>query len=339
MAMARKTQISLEDTTYYHCIARCVRKAYLYGEDHVTGKNYEHRKQWILDRLSVLSDMFSINIAAYAIMSNHYHLVLHVDVQQAESWSDEEVIKRWLTLFKGVAVIDLYRQGLIESDAQMDLVESTVAQWRERLTDISWYMRCLNEHIARLANKEDNCKGRFWEGRFKSQALLDETALLTCMAYVDLNPIRAGITDTPEDSDFTSIQQRINGHLEKQKKMPPKSKSTQPKMIKHLTPFIGDEHLSKEMIEGIYFNEADYFTLVDVTGRLIREDKRGNIPSELQPILRRLGINSTNWVESVEHYGRKYYLMAGSESKLQKMSEKLGQCWMKGLKTSQLLYA
>jgi len=217
-------------------------------------------------------------------------------------------------------------------------VRTTIQQWRERLMDISWYMRCLNEHIARLSNKEDGCKGRFWEGRFKSQALLDETAVLTCMAYVDLNPIRAGITDTPETSDFTSIQTRIKQRLEKQQKSQ-KTENNKVNITRHLTPFLGDEHLSKQTTEGIYFNEADYLTLVDVTGRLIREDKRGHIPQELRPILQRLGINSANWVEAVEHYGRKYYLMSGSESKLHKMSEKLGQCWMKGLKTSQLLYA
>jgi len=333
MTTARNTQISLEDTPYYNICGRCVRRAFLCGEDHVTGKNYEHRKQWMLDRLKVLSNMFSIDVAAYAIMSNHYHLVLHVDVEKAKAWSDEEVIKRWLTLFKGVAVIDLYRQGLVESDAQLALVKATIEQWRERLMDISWYMRCLNEHISRMANKEDNCKGRFWEGRFKSQALLDETALLTCMVYVDLNPIRAGMADSPEASDFTSIQARINDHLKALKKE--KIQTT----TKGLTPFLGDESLSKQGTLGIYFNETDYFTLVDVTGRLIRDDKRGHIPQELKPILCRLGINSANWVESVKHYGRKTYRMLGSESRLQKMSDKLGQCWLKGIKTSQLLYA
>jgi len=77
------------------------------------------------------------------------------------------------------------------------------------LKDLSWYMRCLNEKVARMANAEDACTGRFWEGRFKSQALLDEAAVVSCMAYVDLNPIRAGICESLETSAFTSIQERL----------------------------------------------------------------------------------------------------------------------------------
>jgi hypothetical protein len=70
-------------------------------------------------------------------------------------------------------------------------------------------MKCLNQPIAKMANKEDNCTGHFWEARFKSQALLTEEALITCMAYVDLNPIRALMANTPETSEHTSIKERI----------------------------------------------------------------------------------------------------------------------------------
>ena len=191
MTIARNNQISVSDTPYYHCIGRCVRRAFLCGEDPITGQNYEHRRQWIVDKLAELSEVFAINVCAYAVMSNHYHAVLHIDTEQAEAWSDDQVIEHWLKLFRGPVLIQRYLKGETKTQAEHLKVAEMVTVWRERLSDLSWFMRCLNESIARRANAEDHCRGRFWEGRFKSQALLDEAALLTCMAYVDLNPIRA----------------------------------------------------------------------------------------------------------------------------------------------------
>ncbi|MET0068358.1 MAG: transposase, partial [Candidatus Thiodiazotropha sp.] len=209
MPKPRKALISLDNTPYYHCISRCVRRAFLCGEDPLTGQSYNHRRQWILDKLIELSDCFAIDCCGYALMSNHYHLVLHVDGEAAKNWSQETVINRWQRLFKGSVLVDRYQSGLNQSRAEQNTMDLLVSKWRERLSDISWYMRCLNESVARRANQEDQCTGRFWEGRFKSQALLDEKALAACLAYVDLNPIRAGMAQTPESSEYTSISERI----------------------------------------------------------------------------------------------------------------------------------
>ena len=201
MPEPRYRQVSIDDTPYYHCISRCVRRAFLCGSDPVTGFDFEHRRQWIIDRIKLLCSIFAVDLCAYAIMHNHYHIVIRIKADEVKQWSDEEVAKRWMRIFSGDLLV---RQYLMKADltrAELKYVADRLLTWRARLDDLSWFMRCLNEPIARMANREDHCTGSFWEGRFKSQALLDERALLASMTYVDLNPIRAGIAKTPEESD------------------------------------------------------------------------------------------------------------------------------------------
>ncbi len=175
-------------------------------------------------------------------------------------------------------------------------------------------MRCLNEHVARLANKEDKCTGRFWEGRFKSQALLDEAALMTCMAYVDLNPIRANIAMTPENSEYTSVRERIQQHLGK------------PHQADNLLVMDGDNSNS----QGIPFYLNDYLELIDWSGRAIRENKSGSIPINLKPILSRLQIEPDTWIKQVNHFGKRNFRLAGSKEMIKAIALKVGRKWMNG---------
>ena len=209
MTIGRKFQISLDDTPYYHCIARCVRRAFLCGKDTYSGQDFNHRRAWLVDRLKQQASIFSIDICAYAIMNNHYHVVLRIDRDRVRQWTDAEVLTRWTQLFRGPLLVRRQLEGGQLNEVERQTVIEIARVWRGRLYDVSWFMRCLNEHIARRANAEDECTGRFWEGRFKSQALLDEAALLSCMAYVDLNPVRAGIAASLTDADFTSVSERL----------------------------------------------------------------------------------------------------------------------------------
>jgi REP element-mobilizing transposase RayT len=190
-----------------------VRRAFLCGDNSQSGKSFEHRRQWIEERLPEVAGVFAIDVAAYAVMSNHYHVVLHIDSETAESWTDDEVAERWHRLFHGSLLSQRYVRSENLTDAEQKAVARQITEWRERLLSISWFMRCVNEPVAREANLEDNVSGHFWEGRFKSQALLDEKALAACLAYVDLNPIRAGMARTPESSDYTSIQRLFDPAL------------------------------------------------------------------------------------------------------------------------------
>jgi hypothetical protein len=158
-------------------------------------------------------------------------------------------------------------------------------------------MRCLNQPIARQANVEDKCTGKFWESRFTSQALKSEEALLSCMTYVDLNPVRAGIADRPETSSHTSIQERVKPGFDVQQAIEDQTACGDlldyKTPLKPLLPF--ETRLLNEPHGGISFNFKEYLALVDWTGRIIRSDKRGHIDNALPPILARLEISSEQW--------------------------------------------
>ena len=196
------------NVNYYHVYSRCVRRAFLCGVDELTGRDYEHRRSWVEDRVRILSALFSIDLCSYAIMSNHYHLVVKLNPDEPATWSDDEVLNRWTALFKGPPLLQQYRAGESLTAVERDAVRTMTAVYRQRLGCLSWFMKSLNEPIARMANKEDNCTGHFWEARFESQPLCSEHALLGAMVYVDLNPIRAKIARTPEESEYTSIKDR-----------------------------------------------------------------------------------------------------------------------------------
>lgn len=199
-----------------------------------------------------------------------------------------------------------------------------IEQWRHRLYDISWFMRNLNETIARRANEEDDCAGRFWEGRFKSQAIPDDAALLACMSYVDLNPIRAGIVDTPVNSDFTSIQECIRHYHKILSQTGNRAEAliSTPNM---LLPLIGGEHKDKK--QGLNFSLIDYLELADWTGRAMRDNKTGSIPEQLEPILERLYIEPEVWLDSVQNYSNNYYTVVGTREAIRDYSAALGRKW------------
>jgi REP element-mobilizing transposase RayT len=324
MTISRKKQICLQETPYYHCVSRCVRRAFLCGEDKLSGRNYEHRRDWVVDKLKQLTEVFAIDICAYAVLHNHTHIVVKIDQQRALSWSYEEVINRWTALYKPSPIVDRYLNGIKLTKVEKSVVAEDIEKWRHRLYDISWFMRNLNETIARRANEEDGCSGRFWEGRFKSQALLDEAALLTCMSYVDLNPIRVGIADMPETSDFTSIQERIR-HYHKQLKKKGNASKTQLSAPKGILPFTGGEHQDKKL--GLPFSLADYLELTDWAGRAIREDKAGAIPTRLSPILERLNINPEAWLDTVQNYNNNFYNVVGTRKAIKAYSAALERQW------------
>lgn len=295
-------------------------------------------------------------------MSNHYHLVLYVNQQQADAWDDQEVIDRWTELFpRNAAIVETLQKNMTSAAARKQL-RQTVKQWRERLADISWFMRCINESIARQANREDECTGRFWEGRFKSQALLDEKALVTCMAYVDLNPIRAGVSDSLEASDFTSIQERLIGHARKVKT---RSYRQQRLLSRRRARHLLDRQATAKQaglrsmaeLDGLSqaplpITQRAYFELLQSTCTALHStdpptNMMGGSSDKKHRMLTLLGISADAWLKSVTAFHRHYSVAAGTEAALIHFQEsrikagvhfKHPHKWVRGIHSSRLLY-
>ena len=357
MTSPRSVLVSLEDTPWYHCVSRCVRRAFLCGEDRFSGMNFDHRRGWIAERVKQLAGIFAIDVAAYAIMSSHYHIVVRVDRERALGWSLDEVLERWTRLFAGPLLVTRYlsEERAQMSEAEIAKVEELGESYRSRLHDLSWLMRTLNEHIARQANAEDGVKGRFWEGRFKSQALLDEKALLAAMAYVDLNPVRAGIAETPEASDYTSIQERVAGVPETTEseirtqestsarapdtpaldRQPLRAeKEVQPLPQAALMPF----DAASQTPWAIPFAFEDYLELVDWTGRAIRSDKRGYIPPGQPRILNRLGIDPERFIGYSERMLKAFGTAVGAPASLASLCARRQTKYLRGIRAARQMF-
>jgi hypothetical protein len=331
MAIARAHLIDPAVTRWYHCVTRCVRRAFLLGE----GAN--DRKIWIDRRIEELSQIFSIAVGGFSIMDNHIHLLLRLDPEVAAGWSDEEVVRRWGRLFPPR---DKKRQPLPVSQVWVEdrlKHPEWVATARARLQSLSWLMKCLKEPLARLANRQDKTRGFFFEGRFKSVAILDEESLLAVCAYIDLNPVAAGIAEVPETSKHTSIKERVD-HIDTQGRTEDLKAARKGSVAGSqasagleesiwLCPIEDRRRIdsSREgMIEG--FSLGNYLVLVDYTGRLFRQRKAA-ISREVAGIFERIGTTAETWQARMQKlsggrlFGR---FFAASRQRLREVTQELG---------------
>ena len=311
MTIARSQLVDVSITRWYHCISRCVRRTFLLSEAPIDDSETRFdRKEWIELRLKELADIFAVAVGGFSVMDNHLHVLVRLDADLAAGWSDEEVVTRWGRLFPPR---DKSRKPLPISKSWVESHLKDV-KWvaiaRARLQSLSWFMKCLKEPLSRLANRQDNARGAFFEERFKSVAILDDESLLATCAYIDLNPVAAGIAEVPEASPYTSINTRVE-HAKVQ------GRTDDLKAAEHgsiagskawavleeslwLCP-IEDRHdvdsAREGMLEGLAL--GSYLLLVDFTGRLFREGK-AVISAELTGIFNRLGTSAETWQARLE---------------------------------------
>jgi REP element-mobilizing transposase RayT len=346
--MARKPRYEVADAgevQVFHAVQRCVRRAFLCGDNRFTGQSFEHRRAWIRDRLEFLASVFGIDCLTYTVLHNHLHLVLRSRPDVVAAWPDEDVARRWLRLFPKRRKPDGSPENPSKPEINMIVNDPEVlAERRRRLSDVSWWMRCTAENIARRANSEDDCTGRFWEGRFKLQVLLDEASLLACAAYVDLNPIRAAIAQTPETSEYTGAKDRIDDLAEREDRTRPSTHEWERSRRRRRSGWMSPIELSeandstgpcldstgrRASAKGfLCVSLARYLELLDWTGRQLRRGKVGAIPEHLAPILSRIGLDAIGWCDVVVKFGRIFKRAAGTPESLAQEAIRSGQRWV-----------
>ena len=372
--LPRNEQFDPHSVCICHLVQRCVRRAYLAGEDAVSGKNYEHRREWIRCRMERLASVFGLDVLTYAILSNHLHIVVRTRPDVIADWSDSDVALRWLRVFPGRRIDEQLANPTTNDVETLANNVERIQEIRVRLSNPSWFMKALCEPIARLANKQDEATGHFWEGRFKALAITDEAGLLACSMYVDLNPIRAAMAATPEESLHTSAYDRIQAiqgatipsaavdlvsmeteeagkilktstpdQLKKRKADAKKRRGNSILRDAWLSPLFINERSStgpQSSSSGVRASDkgflslklSDYLKLLDWTGRQRGSIQKAEIPSDLDPILKRIGIDGRMWCDLVWNF-KKYFgrgSAAGSPASMKESASQRNRNFVRG---------
>lgn len=300
----------------YHCFTRCVRRAFLCGQDYLSGLDFGHRRDWIRDRLEALASVFAIDVCDHAVLDDHAHVILRNRPDVVPQWSDEEVAKRWLRLSR--RGLELLKEPKAQRIRKLVNDADRIKELRCRLSNISWFMLMLNEPIARTANGEDNVPGHFWGERFSSVRLENDEQLLICSLYVNLNPVRAGLALTPEDSQYTGACDRIRDRQEEaavragaqgcgvseqlnlKELLTKKHSGWMAPVWEGGDGYAGVAAGRRASDKGYLPMRLDkYLELLDEVGRDFAPGKKGAIPGELPPILDRLDLSQERWGEAV----------------------------------------
>ena len=323
--------VATDEVGVYHVWTRCVRRAFLCGVDAHSGKDYEYRRQWIHEFLQQLAGLCGVEVGFHAEMANHLHLILRARPDVVAGWSDQDVVRRAMTVERLIkSKTGAMWEAVSDNTVAIEAADANrVAQLRRRLSDISYFMKALCEHFGRRANREDKCSGRFFKGRFQCRQLIDEASILVCGIYVDLNQIRAGEAETPETSTHTSGFDRIQA-TSQQSGTSKLTRSHQRADVSadwmceltlqdnaqtdpvELNRPQSDKRASDKGLLSVSIE--DYLALLDWTGRQVRAGKRGAIPQHYAPILDRLGVNKTTWMELATEFDQLFGRMVGRAS-------------------------
>ena len=307
----RRNLVDLSECSCYHVISRCTRQLHLLGS---CPSSRAERKGLLLNQLERVATFTAVGVAGWAVMDNHLHLLVKVDTETARGWSDREVARRWLGLHPAR---DGYFRPVAVSDEQVDAFVSDVdqvAEMRERLMSISYFMKEIKQELTQRINKLEDTVGSLWAGRFKSKRVTDEAQLLTTLAYIDLNPFAAGKCRTPEAGEYTSLAARLRGveAARENKGQDPGSARKSLEKGARLTErrgwwmTVGGGQPGRAGRRRALMPDTDltfgrYLRLLDAVSRLLRKGKK-RVQGDARTITARLGVSPVGVAETLKSW-------------------------------------
>lgn len=345
VALPRKKLLSDRPIALYHCWSRCVRRAFLCGKDPVTGKDFSHRRQWILTRLGQLAALFAIEIAFHAEMANHLHEMLRTRPDVAKRLGRQEVARRWLIIARlAKCLVDQVTPPSQDEIDELAKDKRRIIKLRKRLSSISWFMGTLLENVARRANAEEETTGKFWDGRFRSRECVGDEAVLLCGLYIDLNPIRAGEARSPETARYSSIYQRLQSQgMRRDSRHRPDC---------WLAPLTWDAQLKTDdparytsrtgcraSDMGMLSITLDGYTqLLKWVARIVRGSQDCRIPRDLDSMLDHLQVEPTAWEGTFAAMETGFCRAVGPPEALAELARQKGLRCMKGMSAARRIF-
>lgn len=334
----------------YHCFSQCVRQLFLLGHDRLTATHNGHRRDLAVGELRRLAGVMGVEVLDFALMENHVHCILRNRPDVVGLWPDREVAVRWWALCPGRRNRDGSAATATEEELEVLLRDGDwIAERRERLSHLSWFMWFWLGKIAKTANQEDGKRGHFFASRFKCKRLADEGALLACSMYTVLNPLRAGLTTEVEGYVHTSLSARVAGHMRRSQRalgqevlgddpdtwlaelfLDERAAAAEPTMNPYPAPRLTEKGYLPVTL-------PQYLELARWTGQQSQSPAAtwgaaGSMPESLASMLGEVGLAPELWVDTVVRFEQLFHYVVGSYEHMTKAADRLSQGWLQGVR-------
>ncbi len=314
----RRLVVDPTEVMVYHCYNTCARQAFHLTDD---AKSSE-RLEWLRSTEEILASLFAIEVCFHAELDNVFHLVVRSRPDVVERMSDEEVVRRWLKIAKlkccGASEIEEPTSKRVRKEMKK---RRRVKRLRKRLSHVSWFVGSLSENLSRRINRADGTRGTIWASRYQCDRLPDEASILIGGISVDLNLIRAGKAETPDESVNTSAYERIQAQ-----RMATRMEATQQVVTQERPEAPGNGRLDGWLVEltmdrsrptdaperyrsstgrrasdmGLLaLSVSQYLQILEWTKNQLCSDKRRALCSSLETVLERMGLNGDLLVAAV----------------------------------------